>query len=106
MAGLQQSQAAVSAVQGIEKPVPLQQGIEETLHASDLWGASLQVEAALRKEQEQARSAAFKAAVAAQVQRSQMEVELRQQAAVQEQMREQARSAAFKAALAAELRRK
>ena len=63
MAGLQQSQAAVSAVQGIEKPVPLQQGIEETLHASELWGASLQVEAALRQEQEQARSAAFKAAV-------------------------------------------
>ena len=65
-----------------------------------------QVEAALRQEQEQARSAAFKAAVAAQVQRSQMEVELRQQAAVQEQIWEQARSAAFKAALAIELRRK
>ena len=71
--GLQQSQAAVSVVQGIEDPepaaVPLQQGIQEPLQASELWDTSLQVEAALRKEREQARSAASKAALAAELRR-------------------------------------
>ena len=42
VAGLQQSQAAVSVVQGIEEPQK----------ASELWNASVQVEAQLTQEQE------------------------------------------------------
>jgi hypothetical protein len=55
VAGLQQSQAAINVVQ----------------EASELWNASLQVEAQLKQEQmrEQARSAAFKAALAAELRR-------------------------------------
>ena len=110
VAGLQQSQAAVSVRSAGDRGTgAAAAGDRGKRCGRQSYGVlhCTEVEAAPGQEQEQARPAVFKAAVAARAQahRSQVEVELRQKAAVQEQMRGQARSAAPKAALVAEPRR-